>query len=124
MSSRASRRRAGQATRKRVKASCCQRQCSVEVVGGWNPEEGFRPPSWGHQLCGTTSYPRCPPPGPSSLRILSKMDDAQSVGVRGEGAPKPQSRAQDTLSFQGLLLILSVPLSSPQAACGLSGGNP
>ena len=89
MSSRASRRRAGQATRKRVKASCCQRQCSVEVVGGWNPEEGFRPPSWGHQLCGTTSYPRCPPPGPSSLRILSKMDDAQSVGVRGEGAPKP-----------------------------------
>lgn len=41
MSSRASHRRAGQATRRRVKASCCQSHCSEEVVGDWNPKEGF-----------------------------------------------------------------------------------
>lgn len=101
MTSRANHRTAGEATRKRAKASCRQKRGSVCAGDTGTQRKASDPPTLGpptllnHILC-----PDATSPSPSSLRRQSKMGDAQSVGPGREGGG-PASKVK------GILFVLS-----------------
>lgn len=83
MSSRASHKRAGQATRKRVKASCCQRHCSVVVVGGLEPRGRFLTSILGPPTLLNHVLSQMPTPRPQ--QPLTPVRDGQYPECEGKG---------------------------------------
>ena len=105
------------------------RDTAVCVWGGTGTQrKASDPPTLGpptllsHILC-----PEAASPSPSSLRLQSKMGNAQSVGPGVEGggpASKPQSKVKGTLFvLSGTLAHTFRPSLLPKAAPGLLGGN-